>query len=291
MPDGPPPVVSVTDDASGIETRMFRVAVEQSGGSIGELVHRDSGRNLVRAGGTLNGLSGAVLSAVRRERMAGIGERLIARRATGQHVLQSTITAYDALPWVDIENAVAEGPPRMDADWTWDFDHAIEHATWEVAGGTQEASPPMLEARVLRWAALQGAGGTVLLGVGRSAAKPHARSAACRSNLKQIAVAMILYSVDYNGLAPDASTWQTDLQPYIRSTLLCNCPSGGRYEMNPALSRANLLQIANPSQTPLVYDAGFPNGKPPHPEGWNVAFADGHAKAISEAGASQYRSP
>jgi len=134
-------------------------------------------------------------------------------------------------------------------------------------------------------------GGTVLLGVGRSAAKPHARSAACRSNLKQIAVAMILYSVDYNGLAPDASTWQTDLQPYIRSTLLCNCPSGGRYEMNPALSRANLLQIANPSQTPLVYDAGFPNGKPPHPEGWNVAFADGHAKAISEAGASQYRSP
>jgi hypothetical protein len=170
MPDAPPPAVSVTDDASGIETRMFRVAVERSGGSIVELVHRDSGRLLVRAGGTLNGLSGAVLSAVRRERITGIGERLIVRRTTRRHVLQSTITAYDALPWVDVENVAAEGPPGTDAEWTWEFEHAVERVTWEVAGGTQEALPPMLEARVLRWAALQGAGGTVLLGSATPAA-------------------------------------------------------------------------------------------------------------------------
>ena len=170
VPEAPPPTVSATDDASSIETQMFRMAVERTGGSIVELVHRGSGRSLVSAGGTLNGLSGAALSAVRKERIAGVGERLIVRRTTGRHVLESTITAYDALPWVDIENVAAEGPPATEAEWAWEFEHAVERVTWEVPGGTQESAAPLAAAGFLRWAALHGAAGTVLLGSATPAA-------------------------------------------------------------------------------------------------------------------------
>jgi len=170
MPDAPPPAASVTDGASSMDTTTFGVTVDRSGGAIAELVHHGSGRNLVSAGGTLNGLAGAVVSAMRRERIAGVGERLVVRRTTGRHVLESTITAYDALPWVDVENIAAEGPPEMDVAWTWGLAHAVERVTWEVPGGTQESAAPVATARILRWAALHGAGGAVLLGSATPAA-------------------------------------------------------------------------------------------------------------------------
>jgi hypothetical protein len=43
--------------------------------------------------------------AVRRERLPGIGVRLrVTRRVAGFETLESTVTLYDALPWLDIEN-------------------------------------------------------------------------------------------------------------------------------------------------------------------------------------------
>jgi len=134
-------------------------------------------------------------------------------------------------------------------------------------------------------------GMAALVGTSFSKARTQATSATCRSHLKQIALGMIMFSVDYNGPAPDAATWQTDIQPYVKNTELCRCPSGGDYEMNPALSRTNLMQLPNSPTTPLIYDAGFPNGTPPHADGWNVAFADGHCKTVSQAEAGQYQLP
>jgi len=51
----------------------------------------------------------AEVASVRRERLPGIGVRLIAtRRLVGLDTLESTVTLYDALPWVDIENRFAK---------------------------------------------------------------------------------------------------------------------------------------------------------------------------------------
>jgi prepilin-type processing-associated H-X9-DG protein len=133
----------------------------------------------------------------------------------------------------------------------------------------------------------------VLLGRVQSTAMTETQSASCRSNLKQIALGMMMFAMDHNETFPNSTTWQTDIQPYLKSPDLYACPGSGKgsgsYEMNPSLSQVAMGQITNPMSMPLVYDAGFPNGTPPHVEGWNVSFADGHCKSVSESEASQYR--
>ena len=169
VPEEQAPAITPGDDPTSIETRMFRIAIERSGGAIREMVHRDSGRDLVAPGGVFDGLADGVLSAVRTERIAGVGSRLAIRRVTARHVAQSTVTAYDALPWVDIETEVVEGPESSLVDRTFAFADAIEHVTWEVPGGTDEAAVPVESLRPLRWTALRGATGTVLLGTSHRA--------------------------------------------------------------------------------------------------------------------------
>ena len=56
-------------------------------------------------------LTQARLDAVRRERLPGIGVRLVAERAlAGFPSMTSTVTLYDELPWVDIENRLTKTP-------------------------------------------------------------------------------------------------------------------------------------------------------------------------------------
>jgi hypothetical protein len=56
-------------------------------------------------------LSQATLVRARRERLPGIGVRLVAeRRLEGFPSLVSTVTLYDELPWVDIENRLEKTP-------------------------------------------------------------------------------------------------------------------------------------------------------------------------------------
>lgn len=53
---------------------------------------------------------------VRRERLPGIGVRLVAeRRCPGLDALVSTVTLYDTLPWIDIENRIIK-PDTLDKE-------------------------------------------------------------------------------------------------------------------------------------------------------------------------------
>ena len=66
-------------------------------------------------------------------------------------------------------------------------------------------------------------------------ARENARRASCQSNLKQIGLGLMQYVQDYDETMPFAAglpgvghDWTVDVQPYVKSTEIFNCPSGGR---------------------------------------------------------------
>lgn len=124
-----------------------------------------------------------------------------------------------------------------------------------------------------------------------------ALQSSCLSNLKQIALGMLMYAQDHDEHLPDAATWMDDVQPYTAGEALFRCPGAPHlpwgYAMNASLSKRNLAEIAMPVNTVLVCDsdigtrnaAGGPEivcVPPRHDGGNNYAYVDGHAKWCTE---------
>lgn len=117
-----------------------------------------------------------------------------------------------------------------------------------------------------------------------------AKAAALRtqslSNLKQIALGLVMYASDYDDVFPYAQSttavkWVTT--PYIRIASLWTSPNpeGAEYRFNIALGGVHLEAIQSPSQTVLVYESrAWPDGRR------GVAFADGSARMVD---ADQWR--
>jgi hypothetical protein len=157
---------------SEIETERYALRLDRGDGAVVSLVHRETGRELVRAGGHLNGLAAAVLSGVVVERLPGVGVCLRARRVTPRSVVRSSVTLYHALPWVDLTNELEAGEVDL-AETACEFDVAedVEEVRWDVAGGALGAVPPVAGMTPLRWLALRGPRTAVLVAVrGASAA-------------------------------------------------------------------------------------------------------------------------
>ena len=75
----------------------------------------------------------AELVAARRERLPGIGARLVVqRRLAGTSAVTSVVTLYDELPWVDIENRVAKAATRDKEALYVAFPFALERPVVEV---------------------------------------------------------------------------------------------------------------------------------------------------------------
>ncbi|HAZ64219.1 MAG TPA: hypothetical protein DCZ72_11510 [Armatimonadetes bacterium] len=138
-------------------------------------------------------------------------------------------------------------------------------------------------------------------------AREKARQASCSSNEKQIALAIMQYSQDYDEMyprgytTPPARDWKSDCEPYIKNTQVFRCPSvpaqgsGYGYSWWMATSTGRpLAQIDMPARTCLfneiigsvdrsapwgynTNDQRFEPG-PRHTDGLNMAFADGHVK-------------
>jgi prepilin-type N-terminal cleavage/methylation domain-containing protein/prepilin-type processing-associated H-X9-DG protein len=72
-------------------------------------------------------------------------------------------------------------------------------------------------------------------------ARENARRSSCQSNLKQIGLAMIQYTADYDNYLPATQamegtitkTWATLTSPYVKSGQLYACPSGERPSIDP----------------------------------------------------------
>lgn len=167
-------------------------------------------------------------------------------------------------------------------------------AVARARGGTDATRVMLIVIAIVVAVMLIGGGLMVaVLGSTFGKARGRARSASCLSNLKQLALAQLMFAQDHQETFPNSATWKDEVLPYTKNRQLLVCPAGNRgedsYEMNPQVSNMKLAQITRPAETLLMYEAGFPHGDPPHREGWGVAFVDGHCKVISPSAAAAYR--
>jgi prepilin-type processing-associated H-X9-DG protein len=121
---------------------------------------------------------------------------------------------------------------------------------------------------------------------------PEIHTRSCQSNLKQIALGMAQYTMDYDEKYPLAKPWIDVIQPYIKSEIIFNCPAlpkGQRYgyAYNSKLSNKAEALLSDTSQTVSVYETSVlkrnaygmgENRAFRHQDGANYAFADGHVK-------------
>ncbi|HZO90417.1 MAG TPA: hypothetical protein VFB38_18975 [Chthonomonadaceae bacterium] len=97
------------------------------------------------------------------------------------------------------------------------------------------------------------------------------------SNLKQLALGVLMYSQDNNEKLPpmkDPSAPKKAIDPYVKNDELFVHPQTKEpYQPNVNLSRKSLAAISRPAETPLLYEAS------PGPDGMRaVAYVDGHVK-------------
>lgn len=102
------------------------------------------------------------------------------------------------------------------------------------------------------------------------------------SNIKQIALATMLYASDYDDVTPyvqNTKTVQTVTAPYVKNMDVWKTlnPNGGRILFNIALGGVATSSIPAPAEAIMYYESN------PWPDGRRcVAFADGHAKIVDE---------
>ena len=154
-------------------------------------------------------------------------------------------------------------------------------------------------------------------------ARENARRASCMSNEKQMGLGIMQYVQDYDeklppyGYAtPTRETWASIVQPYMKSTQIFNCPSGGQLYIKPyergswdggnsgaygynyaylgdANTPVSIASVEEVSTTLMVGEingiqnttAYYPISIDPgnneylrHLEGSNILFVDGHVK-------------
>jgi len=121
----------------------------------------------------------------------------------------------------------------------------------------------------------------------------------CLSGLKQISLALIMYSTDSDDVLPPASTWADRTMPYSKNADIYKCPDlklatkqfGHAY--NRGLENKTTASFAYPTNVPATFDAtdlswnaNGPLSLLPqpgrHPDGRNtIAFLDAHAKPMT----------
>jgi len=129
-----------------------------------------------------------------------------------------------------------------------------------------------------------------------AAAKQKAQSINCINNVKQLALAVRIYSGDNKDQLPPAATWCDAIQPEVGTTKIFHCPadfSGSRcsYAFNAKLGGMDESKI-NP-QTVMIFESDGnwnANGgselmikKPRHARVFVVAFADGSVQQLPES--------
>jgi prepilin-type processing-associated H-X9-DG protein len=131
----------------------------------------------------------------------------------------------------------------------------------------------------------------------------------CMSNMKQLALGVLMYCQDYDEQFPIADRWCETTMPYIKNESCYTCPSDDApwsYAINYKLSRQALGKVESPAYTVMLfetepsrknaYDKGAQPGDsmalpPRHGEVSNFAWTDGHvtAQKPADVGSEMYR--
>ena len=92
------------------------------------------------------------------------GTALTARRVTLRGTVTSTVTLYDDADWIELVNvSTVVGTDPL--HYGFRFALPVSLARWEVPGGVQSGGPPVHPSALLRWLALDGADGSIVLAV------------------------------------------------------------------------------------------------------------------------------
>ena len=135
-----------------------------------------------------------------------------------------------------------------------------------------------------------------------SKAKSKAQSINCMNNVKQLSLAVMLYSGANGDKYPPAGTWCDAIQANVGNAKVFQCPSASapsrsHYAFNRKLDGLPASKITNPAYTVVIFesDAGWnaTGGReqmvrrPRHATRWLVGFADGHVEQLTESGLSR----
>jgi prepilin-type processing-associated H-X9-DG protein len=113
-------------------------------------------------------------------------------------------------------------------------------------------------------------------------ARTAAKETVTLSNAKQIGLAAIIYANDYDDVFPyvqSTAKFEELTMPYTRSKDIWKTenPNGGGFRFAMNLAGVSTTSIDSPAEAPLIYEANaWPDGRRV------VAFADGHAKRVSQ---------
>jgi hypothetical protein len=147
-----------------LEGTHLRLDLDPRSGAISSLVSLADGLEWVRPGGDgLNAIPGAIVEGLSHERIPEVGSRLVVRRwSPARGEVRTTVTLYDALPWIDIANdAAAVGERAM--EYLFGFDLPRARAAWEVPAGHEESPAPVYYITHLRWLVVSSQQGAALL--------------------------------------------------------------------------------------------------------------------------------
>jgi RNA polymerase sigma factor (sigma-70 family) len=169
-------------------------------------------------------------------------------------------------------------------------------APGDLIGSTQAVQPPSSSAPL---------DGAAPSGPDTQAGADRAKSI---SNLKLLALAIIMYAADHQDTYPHANKWVDEVAPYAHGSIeaLMRDPSAPTlkygYAFNAKLSGVGLNTLPNPAYTVLVFEStlGVRNASDagesvPHPgrhlSGTDFAYAEGHVKWHSDSAPKQKFEP
>jgi len=126
----------------------------------------------------------------------------------------------------------------------------------------------------------------------------------CQGNLKQLALAVLMYATDWDGQLPAPEQWTDQITPYMRNDELLHCPSDPgtqcSYIFNAALEGLKLKDLPRPAETILLFESnvgernaagGAEQAWPHHGDVIYVAFADGHVAGLPQLTAPMMEPP
>ena len=132
-----------------------------------------------------------------------------------------------------------------------------------------------------------------------------ARAGTCLRNQRQLCLAMMMYTTDYDGVAPGADAWPEAIQMYlgpnyegVRELYLCpsdDQPHGSQlrgwdlsYTMNDALGGQRIRERSAPAHEVMLFDGSALSGGRDaaefrHAGGLYAGYADGHVSRVEES--------